>query len=614
MRIKKIEVVGFKSFAEREVVVLDDHVTGVIGPNGCGKSNIVDAMRWCLGEQRAKHLRGSGMADVIFAGTSTRGPAGMAEVTITFENSGDSPAAFMRFSEIAVTRRLYRDGASEYLINKVPCRLRDINDMLMGSGVSAKSGYSIIEQGRVSQIVTSKPETRRQVIDEAAGITKFKQQKQQAERKIEQTRQNLLRVTDVIGELEGRLGTLKRQAQKAERYKRYRSELRDLELWNASHKLLELRATARVLEQRHAALDERVEDLRHDSAAIEARLEAERVSLREVETELSRQQEALYELENRIQLIEQDRRYKIQEQEGLRRSADQSRAERDAVTRGHDGLERELTEVKEQQAALGENDSGEGLEAQVSRLSGELEEITASLRSERELLDQRRRELARTQQRSATLEATILSRTESVAELRERAEVMAAEASALARSTDSDSSRLDEAQAELTQIVERLEGVRARRHSLDTERVDLRERLRPAEVEVETARKELMRARSRLQSLEEIQSWSTARRSRSTARSCRLRPGCAGPRWARVQRPLACWSTAFTGSWRTSSPRRPTSSRRCPPCSVTGCRASSSTRRSPVPAGSSCSSTSKKAARPSCRSRPNGRASRCASR
>ena len=263
MRIKKIEAVGFKSFADREVVVMDDHVTGVIGPNGCGKSNIVDAIRWCLGEQRAKHLRGGGMADVIFAGCSTRGPAGRAEVTITFENSGEGPSAFHKFSEIAVTRRLYRDGTSEYLINKVPCRLRDINDMLMGTGVSAKSGYSIIEQGRVGQIVTSKPETRRQVIDEAAGITKFKQQKVQAERKIEQTRQNLLRVTDVIGELEGRIGTLKRQAQKAERYKKYRSELRDLELWRASHKFLELRATSRVLEQRRTALDEQVEDLRH---------------------------------------------------------------------------------------------------------------------------------------------------------------------------------------------------------------------------------------------------------------------------------------------------------------------------------------------------------------
>ncbi|MFO7567129.1 MAG: AAA family ATPase [Enhygromyxa sp.] len=505
MRIKKIEAVGFKSFADREVVVLDDHVTGVIGPNGCGKSNIVDAIRWCLGEQRAKHLRGGGMADVIFAGSSTRGPAGMAEVTITFENSGDSPAAYLKFSEIAVTRRLYRDGTSEYLINKVPCRLRDINDMLMGTGVSAKSGYSIIEQGRVGQIVTSKPESRRQIIDEAAGITKFKQQKVQAERKIDQTRQNLLRVTDVIGELEGRIGTLKRQAQKAERYKKYRAELRDLELWRASHKLLELRATSRVLEQRRVALDEQVEDLRHESAARETRLEAERVALREVETRLSREQQSLYDLENRIQLIEQDRRYKIQEQEGLRRSADQNRAERDAVERGLEGLENELAELREQRAALGEGGGEDGLEVQAEALEAELNDIALRLRRERETLDRTRSESGRAQQRAATLEATILSRAESVEELRERVETMALEAAELEQSTDVDQSRLDEARAELAGAEEQLTELRERRAQLERERVELRERLRSAEVEVETARRELLRARSRLQSLEEIQ-------------------------------------------------------------------------------------------------------------
>jgi chromosome segregation protein len=505
MRIKKIEVVGFKSFADREVVVLDDHVTAVIGPNGCGKSNIVDAMRWCLGEQRAKHLRGGGMADVIFAGSSTRGPAGMAEVTITFDNTGESPAAYLKFSEIAVTRRLYRDGTSEYLINKVPCRLRDINDLLMGTGVSAKSGYSIIEQGRVGQIVTSKPETRRQVIDEAAGITKFKQQKIQAERKIEQTRQNLLRVTDVIGELEGRIGTLKRQAQKAERYKKYRTELRDLELWRASHKLLELRATARVLEQRRTALDEQVEDLRHESAAREARLEAERLALREVEARLSREQQTLYDLENRIQLIEQDRRFKRQEQDGLRRSASQSRAERDAVERGLEGLERELAEVREQRAALGEGGGEDGLEAQSERLEAELNDIALRLRREREALEHTRAGSNRAQQRAASLEATILSRAESVEELRERVETMALEASELEQSTDVDQERHDEAAATLTSAEQQLAELRERRQTLDRERVELRERLRSAEVEVETARRELLRARSRLQSLEEIQ-------------------------------------------------------------------------------------------------------------
>ncbi|NVB42196.1 chromosome segregation protein SMC [Pseudenhygromyxa sp. WMMC2535] len=509
MRIRKIEVVGFKSFADREVVVLDDRVTAVIGPNGCGKSNIVDAIRWCLGEQRAKHLRGSGMADVIFAGSSTRGPAGMAEVTITFETEGDGPSVYLEFPEIAVTRRLYRDGTSEYLINKVPCRLRDINDMLMGTGVSAKSGYSIIEQGRVGQIVTSKPETRRQVIDEAAGITKFKQQKVQATRRIDQTRQNLLRVTDVIGELEGRLGTLKRQAQKAERYKRYRTELRDLELWHASHKLLEQRATEQVLEARRRELDEQVEDLRNEAAARETRYEAERVALREAEGKLQTGQQRLYDLENRIQLIEQDRRFKIQEQEGLRRSSEQSRAERDSVDRGLGGLETELEEVERQRAELGalnQEGEGEGLEVRCEALEAELNEIALRLRQERETLERTRGKSNQNAQRAASLEATLLSRAESVAELRERIEAMNHEVAELERSEEFDEGSLDEARGEVEVREQALVALREGRQQLDRERSELREQLRAVEVEVEVARKELLRARSRLQSLEEIQS------------------------------------------------------------------------------------------------------------
>jgi len=505
MRIKKIEAVGFKSFADREVVVMDQHITGVIGPNGCGKSNIVDAIRWCLGEQRAKHLRGSGMADVIFSGSATRGPAGMAEVTITFENEGDSPSSYLRFAEIAVTRRLYRDGTSEYLINKVPCRLRDINDMLVGTGVSSKTAYSIIEQGRVGQIVTSKPETRRQVIDEAAGITKFKQQKQQAEKKIEQTRQNLLRVTDVIGELEGRLGSLKRQAQKAERFKRYRTELTDLELWMASHRFLELRSTARVLEGRRLELDRQVEDLRAESGAREARIEVERIGLRELESALSNQQQRLYDLENRIQLIEQDRRFKRQEQDNLRRSGESSRAEQEAVQRGLAALEHELEEVHARQEQLGDADGVEGLAARSEALQQEIDDLNVRHKAEREQLDRLRGDRNRVSQRSASVEATLLSRAESIAELRDRVASMAMDIAELERGVDSDTSELDDERAELANADQRLAELRERRQLLDRERVTLREQLRAAEVQVETGRQELMRARTRLQSLQEIQ-------------------------------------------------------------------------------------------------------------
>ncbi|MBP6742463.1 MAG: AAA family ATPase, partial [Deltaproteobacteria bacterium] len=159
MRIKRLEIVGFKSFADRAVIRFDDPITGVVGPNGCGKSNVVDAIRWCMGEQSAKHLRGKAMEDVIFSGSDKRGPQGYCEVSLTFENDGRLPVEYLQFTEITVTRRLFRDGTSEYYLNKTPCRLRDITEFFMGTGIGTRA-YSIIEQGRVGMIVSSKPEER----------------------------------------------------------------------------------------------------------------------------------------------------------------------------------------------------------------------------------------------------------------------------------------------------------------------------------------------------------------------------------------------------------------------------------------------------------------------
>lgn len=504
MRIQKIEVNGFKSFADREVVVLDDHVTAVIGPNGCGKSNIVDAMRWCLGEQRPKHLRGSGMADVIFAGSSTRGPAGMAEVTITFENEGDFPPPYSNYAEIAVARRLFRDGTSEYLINKVPCRLRDINEMLMGTGIGTR-GYSVIEQGRVGQIVTSKPETRRHIIDEAAGITKFKAQKAAAERKMDQTRQNLLRVTDVITELEGRLGTLRRQAQKAERYKRYRTELRDLELWSAVHKFLELEMTGRVLGDRRRDLDEQVAALRNESGSCEARIEAQRLELGELERRYSNAQQRSFGLENRISMLEQEKRFAAQEREGLQGSVSQARAEVEVVNRSLEGLRGELDGVLEQQTELGEGDGEGGEVTAAERLARRYDELNENLRDQQAGLEQLRAERAKVATSMAGLEAHLASREEGLGELESRLTGLDADIEAERVGAGEEESRLSEARSALGSCDEQLAALRQRRAELDAERAQLRDRLQSAEVEVETARKELLRARSRLQSLEEIQ-------------------------------------------------------------------------------------------------------------
>src|SRR3954452_13361687 len=303
MKIKRLEVIGFKSFCDRTVVNFNEPITGVVGPNGCGKSNIVDAIRWCMGEQSAKHLRGGAMQDVIFAGSDSRGPLGMCEVTLVFENDGNVPIEYLGYSEIAVTRKLYRDGTSEYQLNKTPCRLRDITDFFMGTGIGAKA-YSIIEQGRVGMIVSSKPEDRRFLIEEAAGISKYKLKKKAAEKKMESTRQNLLRVSDVVAEIEKQLGSLRRQAQKAERYKQYKAELKDIDLWSASQRWLGQVAEERVAADAQATAQTAREETQARLVAREADIESSRLEMATEEEALSELQQGLYELDNAIKLGE----------------------------------------------------------------------------------------------------------------------------------------------------------------------------------------------------------------------------------------------------------------------------------------------------------------------
>ncbi|MCB0384868.1 MAG: AAA family ATPase, partial [Bdellovibrionales bacterium] len=241
MRIKKLELVGFKSFKDRTVIHFDAGITGVVGPNGCGKSNIVDALVWVMGEMSAKHLRGASMEDVIFAGAEGYAPLGLAEVSLTLENDGGPfPAKYAKYSEVMLTRRLHRSGESEYLINKEAARLRDIQEIFMDTGAGSK-GFSIIEQGAIGKIITAKPEDRRTLIEEAAGITKFKVRKRESQRKLVQTDQNLVRLQDIIGEQKRQLDSLQRQAQRAERYRTLKNEIRDKELWLMSRSYLTLR-------------------------------------------------------------------------------------------------------------------------------------------------------------------------------------------------------------------------------------------------------------------------------------------------------------------------------------------------------------------------------------
>ena len=229
MNFKRIEIVGFKSFADKTIIEFDGGITAIVGPNGCGKSNVADSIRWVLGEQSSKTLRGSSMQDVIFAGTENRKSLSYAEVTMVLDNSDRT--LNIDYNEVALTRKLYRSGDSEYLINNTPCRLKDIVDVLHDSGIG-RDGYSIIGQGKVDEIVNSKPENRRLIFEEAAGISKFKAKKVEASRKLERTRDNLSRLKDILSEIERQLTPLKHQAENAKKYLVLKEALKKAEINN----------------------------------------------------------------------------------------------------------------------------------------------------------------------------------------------------------------------------------------------------------------------------------------------------------------------------------------------------------------------------------------------
>ncbi|MCL4178945.1 MAG: chromosome segregation protein SMC [Verrucomicrobia bacterium] len=304
MYLKSLTVLGFKSFADKTPLTFQPGITAIVGPNGCGKSNVADAIRWVLGEQSAKALRGGEMADVIFNGTDQRKPLGMAEVSLTIgdveQDHLKAAGVELTYNEVTVTRRVFRDGGSEYFINRSPCRLKDIQQLFMGTGVG-RTSYSIMAQGHITQILSSRPEDRRLVFEEAAGITKFKAQKREALRKLESTEQNLLRVGDLIREVKRQIGSLQRQAGKARRYKQLSLELQHLDTQLARHQFDTLEAE---LSDKRSALD----NLRRQTEACSDRVlreEDELAQLRErlgaQEHEISQLQQQGLELRNQIE-------------------------------------------------------------------------------------------------------------------------------------------------------------------------------------------------------------------------------------------------------------------------------------------------------------------------
>ncbi|MFU8893127.1 MAG: chromosome segregation protein SMC, partial [Luteolibacter sp.] len=301
MYLKTIEIHGFKSFADKTVFEFAEGVTGIVGPNGCGKSNVVDAIRWVLGETSAKALRGGEMADVIFNGTEKRKPLGMAEVTLTMADCEE--ALKVDYNEVSITRRVYRDGRSEYRLNGTLCRLRDIHDMLMDTGIG-RTAYSIMAQGQIDQILSSKPEERRAVFEEAAGITKYKREKKEALRKLEYTEANLLRVSDVLAEQERRMNSLKRQVAKARRYQALATDVRVLDTHLGHRKFVELTGERGELATSIHALEVRDTEIEHQLPAKEQAVSEARSAARAFEGELAEFRQRLNEHRNALAAAE----------------------------------------------------------------------------------------------------------------------------------------------------------------------------------------------------------------------------------------------------------------------------------------------------------------------
>ncbi len=362
--LKTLEIIGFKSFADRTRMEFEPGMVSIVGPNGCGKSNVSDAIRWVLGEQRPTALRCARMNDVVFNGTDSRKPLGMAEVSITFADC--EGILDTEFNEVTITRRVYRSGEGHYFLNKTPCRLKEIHRLLMGTGIGTTS-YSVMAQGQIDAILSSKPEDRRTVFEEAAGITKFKADRKEALRKLEQTDANLLRLTDVIREVKRQIGSLQRQAGKAQKYKELRDEMRGLDLF--------------VTRRRLAALDIRIRELDALSAGLNTRLAKEQDAVAVAEQESARIHEEMLQTEQQIGVLTESA---VQADNRLLRAQEVIRVNEQRIAEYRSWAERDNREISQTRQ-------------QVELLTAQLAELSLQRQSLLSKCDQTRRAVTEAQ-------------------------------------------------------------------------------------------------------------------------------------------------------------------------------------------------------------------------
>ena len=499
MYLKSIEVHGFKSFANKIVFQFHNGITGIVGPNGSGKSNVADAVRWVLGEQSAKQLRGASMQDVIFAGTETRKPMGYAAVSITLDNSDHRLP--VEYDEVTVTRRVYRSGESEYLLNGTQVRLKDINELFYDTGIG-KEGYSIIGQGQIDKILSGKPEERRELFDEAAGIVKFKRRKNTAQKKLEAERQNLVRVNDILSELTRQIGPLERQAQTAKVYLQKREELKryDVNLFLLEFERLrrELEETEKNKQLAQEQLEEtkaEYEKAREEYEVQEAQLEALASSLQEKRDAIAQGKLRRQQFENQIELLG--------EQINTARTSDEHLQSRIQATL------RQIEEHEEKER-LSQKEL-DGLRGQLQEASGREKQAAGAVGSVREEIAQLERQIE--QGKSAIIgllnqRATVKARMQRYVTMQEQAQIRRAQLTQEALKFKSEKAEQEafsqEVRKEYEDVTARIAQLTERSDAVNEQLITVQQELQTLNRRIEQEQTEYHREFSRLESLKNI--------------------------------------------------------------------------------------------------------------
>ena len=503
MKLKRLEIIGFKSFRDRTVIDFSTGISGIVGPNGCGKSNIVDAIRWVMGEQRASLLRGKKMDDVIFNGSEEAQPVSLAEVTLVMEaDEYPFPPPYGDCSEVMITRRVFRDEEGEYSINKVRCRLLDVKEFFMDTGVGART-YSLVEQGSIANLMEAKPEERRQYIEEAAGITKYKSRKEAAVRKMESTKQNLLRLNDILREVKSQLNAVSRQAKRAERYKILKKDLREIELTLATQAFTEMLEKKTNLQRRFDESSAATEDIRSGLSVLESRVEEFRAEIAENDQNVKGLQERLYAAKNEISIQEQGIEHARGRLDDLASLRERSTIELDSLRTRKGEMGREL-EILREQSSSSDSRILAGREALALRQSA-VDDLKRSEQALRDDLEKEKTAYFNSLTEQSRLQNAQAAYQKNLEDLKRRTEREVKE-------LEEHEKRLELAQENLSTTREGLEGGQEQLDALRREAAELQQLIQRSRNELEEAdekgfrlKEELGKKTSRLSSLREFQ-------------------------------------------------------------------------------------------------------------